>query len=588
MRKPLGANRETGVWRGEGKACPEQSEGSLPRNFLEERAAQVPPNHLLALSGLICLIAISSLGQSRSLTIGLQGTFQASHPLQEKEEAASFVDDLLHTPLLFLNAKWQWKCGLCSEVPSLANKRLKIVEKGDSEALELSFNLSPNSFWDDGTPVTTDDLLLTWDLARQARKENRPSRFPDAIEDIVVEDKRTFKIMMNVSGEPLRNVTELFLVPRHLEKVLWDKANSWHSYLTQSFFVTDPTLPGLYNGPYSLRHASKTLTLSANEHGRSPFPFQQIDVHMFPSSAPFLSKSLLGGFDLIPSHVVWDDNLEFFRSLETSKDIQHDITVGETQFFEHIDFNLQNPVFRDVQVRRALAFAIDKDVLISQILEEWAIPALSFCHPQSPYFDENAAFYEFSLPKARTLLSASHWVPGQDGIREKNGRKLTFELWTIQDKLRESFAHYLAKTWGELGVKVSVVLLPLNRFRDAVGKRQFPGMALYAWHLSPYQSMRETFHSSAIPSVRNSYSGLNTSAWNDTEVDNLISQLDTTLPFDKRKKLHASLQIKYAAELPSLPLFFRVRAALLRKEFKNYTIMPSKTGTGQIEQVPYF
>ncbi|MBI2602137.1 MAG: hypothetical protein HYW48_03695 [Deltaproteobacteria bacterium] len=45
--------RERGVWGGEGKACPEQSEGSLPhRFFLEEPAAQFPPNHLLAPSGL--------------------------------------------------------------------------------------------------------------------------------------------------------------------------------------------------------------------------------------------------------------------------------------------------------------------------------------------------------------------------------------------------------------------------------------------------------------------------------------------------------------------------------------------------------
>ncbi|MBI2602200.1 MAG: hypothetical protein HYW48_04015 [Deltaproteobacteria bacterium] len=44
MRKPLGANRERGVWGGEGTVAP-------PRDFLEEPAAQFPPNHLLAPSG---------------------------------------------------------------------------------------------------------------------------------------------------------------------------------------------------------------------------------------------------------------------------------------------------------------------------------------------------------------------------------------------------------------------------------------------------------------------------------------------------------------------------------------------------------
>ncbi|MBI2601689.1 MAG: hypothetical protein HYW48_01420 [Deltaproteobacteria bacterium] len=45
MRKPLGANRERGVWGGEGTVAP-------PRDFLEEPAAQFPPNHLLAIGGL--------------------------------------------------------------------------------------------------------------------------------------------------------------------------------------------------------------------------------------------------------------------------------------------------------------------------------------------------------------------------------------------------------------------------------------------------------------------------------------------------------------------------------------------------------
>ncbi|MBI2602207.1 MAG: hypothetical protein HYW48_04050 [Deltaproteobacteria bacterium] len=51
MRKPLGANRERGVWGGEGTVAP-------PRDFLEEPAAQFPPNHLLAPSGLRTTVSL--------------------------------------------------------------------------------------------------------------------------------------------------------------------------------------------------------------------------------------------------------------------------------------------------------------------------------------------------------------------------------------------------------------------------------------------------------------------------------------------------------------------------------------------------
>jgi peptide/nickel transport system substrate-binding protein len=88
---------------------------------------------------------------------------------------------------------------------------------------------------------------------------------------------------------------------------------------------------------------------------------------------------------------------------------------------------------------------------------------------------------------------------------------------------------------------------------------------MYAWISSPENVPRSILHSSEIPSAANGFVGQNVTGFTSTEMDRLIDALEIELDPDARKALWAEAQRLYAAELPSLPLYFRSDVFILPK-----------------------
>jgi peptide/nickel transport system substrate-binding protein len=94
-------------------------------------------------------------------------------------------------------------------------------------------------------------------------------------------------------------------------------------------------------------------------------------------------------------------------------------------------------------------------------------------------------------------------------------------------------------------------------FAEELSRRQFDGMALFAWISAPESVPKTTLHSTMIPTAENGWSGQNYTGYSNPEMDRLIEAIEVELDRDKRAELWAELQRLYASELPALPLFFR-------------------------------
>src|SRR5207249_9573030 len=79
---------------------------------------------------------------------------------------------------------------------------------------------------------------------------------------------------------------------------------------------------------------------------------------------------------------------------------------------EHIDFNLQNPILADKQVRHAIAYAIDRQDLVNRVLAGQSSGADSFIPPISEFFNPNTPKNAFNPDRARAILDAQGWTPG--------------------------------------------------------------------------------------------------------------------------------------------------------------------------------
>ena len=104
---------------------------------------------------------------------------------------------------------------------------------------------------------------------------------------------------------------------------------------------------------------------------------------------------------------------------------------------EHIDFNLQNPILADKQVRTAIAYAIDRHDLVNRVLAAQSSAADSWIPPISEFFNPNTPTYPFNPDKARSILDDDGWTPGPDGIRvNAQGQRLSFKYQSTPVEIR--------------------------------------------------------------------------------------------------------------------------------------------------------
>ena len=112
---------------------------------------------------------------------------------------------------------------------------------------------------------------------------------------------------------------------------------------------------------------------------------------------------------------------------------------------------LGNDFTADVRVRRAINIGIDRDEMIENVLNGYGSPAYSVCD-KMPWYEPSART-EYDPERAAALLDEAGWVPGSDGIREKDGQRarLVF-LYPANDSVRQALAADTANQLRKLGI----------------------------------------------------------------------------------------------------------------------------------------
>ncbi len=80
-------------------------------------------------------------------------------------------------PFTAYDAGWQLICMLCTELPTIENGLAVIEKQADgSDGIALTYTIQPNATWGDGTPVTTDDVLFTYEVGKHPAERRRQRR----------------------------------------------------------------------------------------------------------------------------------------------------------------------------------------------------------------------------------------------------------------------------------------------------------------------------------------------------------------------------------------------------------------------------
>ena len=420
----------------------------------------------------------------------------------------------------------------------------------NEEGTIYNFTLRPNAVWHDGMPVTSDDVIFSIELLK-----SDGSLFPQDIKELWrnVEITRlnntNLKFTIPEPFAPFLDYLTFGVLPKHvLEGVPPEN-------LVTAEFNIDP----VGSGPYQFDHlileqgqiTGVVLTAFENYYGKKPF-IPQIVFRYFPTSAAALDAYEQGdvlGVSRISKEVLQEalvqPNLRFY----TSRMPQISMVL----------LNLNNqevPFLQEPEVRRALLLGLNRQRMISTLLQGQAIVADGPIFPGSWAYYDGIEHLEYDPEQAVTLLKSNGYViPAEGGaVRAKEGQSLSFTMLHPDDELHTQLAMTMQASWEQIGVQVNLQPVPYDRMVfDYLGPRSYQA-ALVDLNLArtPDPDPYPFWHQAEATG------GQNYSQWDNRTASEYLEQARVNTDFGVRTRLYRNFQVMFAKELPSLPLYYPV------------------------------
>jgi peptide/nickel transport system substrate-binding protein len=500
------------------------------------------------------------------LTIGIVQFPVMLHPDIDAMAAKSYVLGFTVRPFTVFDADWKVVCLLCTELPSFENGRaVKTELPGGKTGIDLTYTIRPDARWGDGTPVTTEDVKFTYEFGRNKESAVSNAELYREILGVDVKDDKTFTLHWDRLGYHFEAIDDFVLLPAHLERAAFAEPAQ---YKVRTLYATDPTNPGLYNGPYRVSElvSGSYITLAPNPYWAGPPPyFKRVTIRAIENTAALEANLLSGTIDMAAGEVglPLDEALAF----DKRHGDRFNIIYKPGLTFEHVDCNLDNPILADIRVRRALLLGLDRETLAKTVFAGRQTVANAFVEPLDAGFTDDVPKYPFDPARAQQLLEDAGWLAQADGSRKNaDGKTLSLELATTAgNRSRELVEQVLQSQWKKLGIDIRIHNEPARvLFGETLPHRRFD-LAMYAWISAPENSPRSIFRSDEVPGTANHYAGQNISDYKNPEMDRIIDVLEVELDPAKRKALWVQAQRLYATDLPSLPLYFRSDAFILPK-----------------------
>ncbi len=517
------------------------------------------------------------------LKVGISQEFENFNPLIASMMATTYMQRMVNRTLVIIDTEGKWVPQLAKSIPTLENGGAKITDKGGKKTLTAVWEILDNAVWGDGKPITCEDFAFAIKVASSPNVGVGEKEVYTQVQKVDIDAKNPRKCTFTYDKVKwdFYQLGTFFPLPKHLEEPVFKKFGTQkEGYEKNSVYSKEPTNVGLYNGPYVLSEIQLgdhvTFTPNPKFYGE-PTKIKKIIVKLIPNTGTLEANLRSGTIDLISVlGLALDQALAFDKKVKEEK-LGYTVLFQPSAVYEHIDLNMDNPALKDIRVRKALHYAINKEDLVNALFEGKQQPAYHNVTPKDPWYTDDPAkivTYKYSKREADRLLDEAGWKMGADGIRAKDGKKLSFTLMTTAgNKTRELVQVYLQNQWKQVGIEVNSKNEPARVFfGETTKKRGFDSMALFAWVSSPEASPKSTFSSKNIPTAKNGWSGQNYMGWKNAKVDSLLETLDTEFKPEKRIEIVHQVLKAYTDELPVLPLYYRSDVAVIPTQLKGYKL----------------
>ncbi|MFC5650354.1 ABC transporter substrate-binding protein [Paenibacillus solisilvae] len=229
--------------------------------------------------------------------------------------------------------------------------------------------------------------------------------------------------------------------------------------------------------------------------------------------------------------------------------------------------NTRKPAMQDIHVRKALNMVINKDDLMKAVIQGEGVPAYGPLPPN--YFGYDKAVedygYKYDIEAAKSELEQAGWTLNSEGMREKDGKALTFELLSMTG-VWDQAAQVIQAMCKEIGIEIKITNLEWGTLVDTATKGNFD-LTLMGYTYNDPDVLYLFLHSSQT-------GGLNFSYIKDQKLDDLLVKGRTTVDSDARKQVYADIQ-KYVVEQAWwVPLYTEKQFSVVNKRVQGLIVHP--------------
>ncbi|HOU13705.1 MAG TPA: peptide ABC transporter substrate-binding protein [Anaerolineae bacterium] len=454
------------------------------------------------------------------------------------------------------------------------------------DAMRVTFSLKPEVRWSDGAPLTAQDSVYSFNLARSPDTPNWKWLESRTSSYTATDDYTAVWIGLPGFLDPAYATAFWTPLPEHV----------WRAYTPATLLEQDAVMrTPLGYGPYVIDkwEPGQYIRLSPNPYyfrAEEGLPYFETLTFRFISNQDVktgLDALAKGQCDVLSLDLYLERDLPRLQEMEAAG--QAAMYPVAAPVWEHLTFNADPPpdytqpaFFQDVRTRRAVAYCINRQAIIDTVGKGLSTIPDSFLPPEHPLYASNVIRYPYDPAQGQALLEEIGWrdVDG-DGIREAHGIPGLFDgtpfhirYSTTTAETRTQTSALIVADLAACGIQADVEQLDAATFfKDGAGTplygRQFD-LAEFSWMVDVTPPC-DLYLSTQISSANNQWNGQNFGGYHNPVYDAVCQQALAALPGEPEYlTAYSEAQHLFSADLPALPLFFRPRIYAARADLRGF------------------
>ncbi|MEL7212453.1 MAG: peptide ABC transporter substrate-binding protein [Pseudomonadota bacterium] len=447
-------------------------------------------------------------------------------------------------------------------VPYLAEEIPTVENGGVSEDLtSITWKLKEGLLWSDGTPVTSADVVFTAEYCMHPEGGCAQLAKFSGVETVEAVDDLTVKVTFNAPTPnpygPFMGGQSPIIQAAQFADCLGAKAPE----------CTDANFNPIGTGPFRVTdfRPNDVIQLEANPNYRDP------------AKPAFATVTFKGGGDATAAGraVLETGEFDYAWNLQLAPDVLAKMAEGGKgmpisafgTLVERLEMNLTNPspdlppetrstvaephpFLSDMRVRKALSMAIDRDLLVEIGYGQAGRPTCNLVPAPANYASDNTDCLVQDLDGARALLDEAGWTDTDgDGVRDKDGMKLSILYQTSTNAVRQDFQALIKDWWNQIGVETELRNIDASVFFGGdpgspdTFQKFYADVEMYANNFdgTDPQSYLSMYRCGNEPKPSSQWQGENINRYCDPEYDALLDELAQTGELEKRGEIAKKL-----------------------------------------------